>query len=128
MMTPKEALQKDGTIPVKMGKGRLSKEGIERCKWLVANEGWQILGYAVESSPKAVDTPVAVKQVQPQNVKVVQEFTILYHKDDYKAVADDGREFGMPEVCTNCSVSLVQCHCGNPSILGGTIPVTIVRK
>lgn len=127
MMTPKEALAKDGTIPVVMGKGRLSREGIERCKWLVANKGWEIKGYALDTAPKSASAPAAVKQVAPQNVKVVREYTILYDEKAYKAVTAKGKEYGMREVCNTCRVSLVQNVCEHPTILGG-IPVSIVAR
>jgi hypothetical protein len=122
MMTPKEALQKDG-FPVSMGRGRLSREAIARCKELVA-QGWVIKGYALDSSPKSVDQPVAVKKVPAGTEKVVQEFTILYDEKNYRAVASNGKEYGMREVCNICRVSLVQNHCDNPTILGD-IAVTI---
>lgn len=116
MMTPKEALLKDGTIPVKGGRGRLSREAIERCKYLVAN-GWKIKGY--DSAPsKSTAEPVEVKRVPATNVKVVSDFVIFYERDSYRAVTPSGKVYGMAEVCNNCRVSLVQCHCGNPTILG----------
>lgn len=122
MMTPKEALAKDG-FPVSMGRGRLSREAIARCKELVA-QGWVIKGY--ETTTKSATEPVAVKKVAVKSSeKVVQEYVILYDERMYKAVASDGKEYGMREVCNNCMVSLVQNHCSNPTILGG-IAVTIL--
>lgn len=126
MMTPKEALAKDGRVPVSMGRGRLSREAIARCKELVA-EGWVIKGYALDNSPKSVAEPVAVKKVPASNEKVVQEFTILYDESAYKAVTADGKEYGMREVCNTCRVSLVQNMCPAPTILGD-ISVSIVPR
>jgi hypothetical protein len=126
MMTPKEALAKDGTVPVSMGRGRLSREGIERCKVLVA-QGWKIKGYALDTAPsKSVDQPVTVKKVAASNEKVVQEYIIKYDVDLYEAVTAEGRTFTMKEVCNACGVSLVQNHCDNPTVLG--LPVTIRFK
>lgn len=135
-MTPKDALIKDGTIPVKAGRGRLSREAIDRCKWLVANKGWSIKGYEVaaaakspvstSTAPVAVAEPV-VNKVAVSNVKEVAEFTILWPEASYKAVGKDKKVWGMREVCNTCRVSLVQNQCANPTILGD-IPVTIVPK
>ena len=128
-MTPKQALIKDGTIPVKEGRGRLSREGIERCEWLVKNKGWDIKGYSLSSTP-ATETTAAekvVKRVNPANEKVVQDYTILYDERDFKAVGTDKKVWSMREVCNTCRVSLVQNICEHPTILGG-IPVTIVPK
>ena len=115
MMTPKQALIKDGTIPVKPGKGRLSHEAIARCKELVS-QGWVIDGYSADNSDGEV------KRVATTNEKIVSEVTILYPESSYRAVVEGmkftGPGMGMREVCNNCRVSLVQCHCGNPTILG----------
>jgi hypothetical protein len=123
MMTKKQALLKDG-FPVSAGRGRLSREATARVEELVA-QGWAIEGYAQQ---KSVTETVAVKKVPVKSSeKVVQEFVILYDERMYKAVADDGKEYGMREVCNTCMVSLVQNHCSNPSILGG-IAVTILPR
>ena len=133
MMSPKEALIKDGTIPVKEGRGRLSREAIERCKWLVANKGWDIKGYEVAKPvPSTSTAPVTpaepvVKKVKPDNVKEVKEFTIFWPEDSFKAVGLDKKVWGMREVCNTCRVSLVQNQCEHPTILGG-IPVKIVPR
>lgn len=127
MMTPKEALAKDGVVPVTMGRGRLSREAIERCKYLVS-QGWSIKGYTRDTSvPRSATAPVAVKRVKPNNEKVVQEYVILYDEKLYKAVAADGKEYGMREVCNSCMVSLVQNHCDQPTILGGILVSIKVR-
>lgn len=127
MLTPKEALAKDGTIPVSMGRGRLSREGIERCKWLVANKGWDIKGYSLETSPQKSTEKAVVKKVPQTNEKVIQDYVILYDLKLYKAVAENGKIYTLRECCNNCRVSLVQCHCGSPTILGD-IPVSILPK
>lgn len=124
MMTPKEALAKDG-YPVKLGRGRLSREAIERCKELAA-KGWNIKGYSVETPKSAAET-VVVKKVKPTTEKVIADYTILYEEKSYKAVGDNGKDYTMREVCNNCRVSLVQCHCGKPTILGN-IAVAITAR
>lgn len=131
MMTPKQALIKDGKVPVKEGRGRLSREGDSRCREL-ASQGWSIKGYEVsQGAPNpTAEIPLpgpTVKKVKVVNEKVVQEFVILYDERQYKAINTDKKEVGMREVCNTCRVSLVQCHCGHPTILGG-IAVTIVPR
>lgn len=125
-MTPKEALVKDG-FPVKVGRGRLSREAIDRCKELVA-QGWVIRGYeAVKGSPSTVvtpDAPVVVKQAAISNIKEVKEFTIYWPEDAFKAVDASGNEHSMRWCDRNCGVSLVQCLCPEP-IIPGDIRVTI---
>lgn len=129
MMTPKQALEKDGTIPVKQGRGRLSADAVERCKWLVANKGWSIKGYSVSDTVATPDKPTekVVKKVAVNNEKVIQDFVILFDERMFKAIGVDKKEWGMREVCNSCRVSLVQCHCDNPTILGG-ISVKIVPR
>ncbi len=130
-MKPKEALIKDGFLPANAGgRGRLSLAGIERCKELVA-QGWVIEGYAAAPvSVKDTTSPAApkvVKAAKPVNVKEVLDFTIFYERDEHKAVGvNDGKTYGMAEVCNICRVSLVQNQCLTPTILGD-IPVKIVR-
>lgn len=130
MMTPKEALIKDGTIPVKEGRGRLSREAIERCKYLVG-QGWNIKGYEVAAAaPVSTSTaPVGkvVNKVAVTNEKVIADIVYTYPEDQYKAVDSDKRVWGMREVCNNCRVSLVGHGCDNPVILGD-VRVTIVPK
>lgn len=123
MMTPKEALAKDG-FPVKQGRGRLSREADARCRELAA-QGWAIKGYAVDkATPKSATAPVVVKKAPASTEKIVQDFTILYDENHYKAIGSNGKEYGMREVCNKCRVSLVQNHCETPTILGD-IAVTI---
>lgn len=127
--TPKEALDADPDwpTPVKLGRGRMPKGGEEHVRNLVA-QGYRIKGYDAVSTAKtsqstAGPTPKVVK-VKADAVKVVQEFVILYDERMYKAYDEAGKVRSMREVCNNCRVSLVQCHCGDPCILGG-IRVTI---
>lgn len=133
MMTPKEALIKDGTIPVKQGRGRMSREAVERVKWLVAEKGWVIKDYpAPKSSQAATSTrtpaaPVEVKRVMTNGAREVKEFTIFYPEASFKAIGVDKKVWGMREVCNTCGVSLVQNQCASPTILGN-IPVSIVAK
>jgi len=122
--SPKEALDADPdwTIPVKLGRGRMPKGGDDHCKSL-AEQGYRITGYEVVSTEVSTNTGGApapkVVRVKADNVKVVQEYTILYDERMYRAVDSDGKEWGMREVCNTCRVSLVQNHCESPSILGG---------
>lgn len=132
-MTPKEALIKDGTIPVKEGRGRLSREAVDRCK-VLAGQGWSIKGYEVvaakvSSTSTAPVTPAepVVKKVAVNNVKEVKDFTIFYPEESFKAVGTDKKVWGMREVCNTCGVSLVQNQCENPTILAN-IPVKIVPR
>lgn len=126
--SPKEALDIDGKVPVKLGKGRMSAAAIARIHELV-NEGYSIKGYAAAPTSKSTDKAIAapvVQRVAPVNVKTVAEFVIFWPLEEFKAVGADKRVWSMKECCNTCRVSLVQCHCGNPTILGD-IPVSIVR-
>lgn len=140
-MTPKQALAKwnaaNPTEPIKFseGRGRLSREAVAKCMELVASGEYQIQGY-VANTTKSVDKKVnaetrtdevTVKKVVQTNEKVIQEFVILYDERAYVAVDAKGKPWGMRNVCNNCRVSLVQCHCGKPTIFGD-IGVTIVAK
>lgn len=121
MMTPKQALIKDGTVPVKEGRGRLSREATDRCKWLVANKGWDIQGYAIQAATKSNSiTPSApvVEKTVVNNEKVIADFHLTFPENDWTAVDKSGKVWGMRECCNNCRVSLVQCHCDSPTILG----------
>jgi len=127
--TPKEALAGDPawTTPVKLGRGRMPAGGDAHCRSLAA-QGYRIKGYDAPTSTSTA--PVEASEVVKTKAtagKVIEEFTILYDKNAYKAVGEDGKVYGMPEVCNTCRVSLVQNHCLNPTILGG-IPVKIVPR
>lgn len=122
-MKAKEYLLSHGKIAA-IGRGRISLDN------------HAFLQKAYESGQRFTDWPkgeviktdetVRVKRDPVQsNEKLVQEFTVLYDLDFYRAVASDGRTFTLREVCNNCRVSMVQCHCGSPTILGG-IAVKIV--
>ena len=123
MMTPKEALLKDGTITVKGGRGRMSREAVARIQYLVG-QGWSIKGYeTVKPKVGAVSpstaAPVEVKRVPVSGAQDVREFTILWDESAYKAIDADKNEHSMRWVCDQCRVSLVQCGCGRPSIHQG---------
>lgn len=120
---PKEALALDGVVPVKAGKGRISLAADARCRELAA-QGYRIKGYETTNTATA---KVEVKKVVSTNEKIISDFVILYPRDMYKAVAADGKVYGMAECCNNCRVSLVQNHCDNPTILGD-IAVKIVPR
>jgi hypothetical protein len=119
-MKPKEALLKDGTIPVKEGKGRLSREAIERCKWLVAEKGWHIEGYSVDTAaPKSTAAPVVKKEAIPGQRFVDYLFPsdFRFPEGEYKAVeVVSKKEHGMRECCNLCKVSLTNHFCDNPTI------------
>lgn len=122
---PKDALIEDGRVAgIKSGRGRLPAAAIARIHELVA-EGYKIIGYE-QDKPKDKSAPKVVR-VKPSAEKVVQEYIILYPESMYKAIDPDGKERGMAEVCNHCMVSLVQCHCDNPTILGD-IPIKIVPR
>lgn len=118
-MSPKQALVKDGKIAVKEGRGRLSREADARVRELVAR-GWDIRGYEAKSTKSSVVSPgePTVAKVVQTNEKVIAEFTILYDEKTHAALDTSGKVWGMRNVCNNCRVSLVQCHCGNPTIFG----------
>lgn len=127
MMTPKQVLIEDNRtrpeadrIPVKEGKGRLSKAANDRILWLIENKGVKVKGYNVTQTVATPDTAqtVVIKKENPTNEKVISDYTILYDENAYQAVARDGKVFGMREVCNTCRVSLVQNMCENPTILG----------
>lgn len=128
--TPKEALHDDPdwTIPVTLGRGRMPKGGDAHCRALV-EKGYKIKGYSVSSTPakstSKASKPAVVKRGKPTNEKVIADYVIFWDDQAYKAVSDNKQVYGMAEVCNNCRVSLVQCHCGGPTILGD-IAVRIV--
>jgi hypothetical protein len=134
-MTPKQALAKYNeqnptkAIAFSEGRGRLSRDAVAKCTEL-AGQGWSIAGYVVTESNKSVVSPgqptvtPVVKKVAPANEKIVQDFTILYDEKAYTAVDNMGKKWSMRNVCNNCRVSMVQCHCGHPTIFGD-IAVTI---
>lgn len=128
MMTPKEALAKDGTIPVKLGRGRMPAGGDARCQYLVDHEDYVIKGYTKSGTSPSTAEPVKPKRVPANgNLENFADVVYTYPEANYKAVGPDKEVYGMRECCNTCRVSLVQCHCGHPSILGN-IPVTIVLK
>jgi hypothetical protein len=134
-MSPKDALRKWNTenptksIDFSEGRGRLSRAAVAKCTELAGN-GWSIAGYVVRPTTTTVAgqslTP-KVEKVKTTNEKVIQDFVILYDEKMYVAVDKTKKVWSMRNVCNNCRVSLVQCHCGKPTIFGD-IPVTIVAK
>lgn len=134
-MSPKDALRKwneqnpTKTIVFSEGRGRLSREAVAKCTEL-AGSGWSINGYVV--SPASNTTAVSVSEpvvtkVAVSNEKVIREFHIFWDEQSYTALDKTGKVWSMRNACNTCRVSLVQCHCGNPTIFGD-IGVTIVAK
>lgn len=119
---PKAALLDAGRIK-EITRGRISKDNHA---WLEAEISANRIAISNTVVVKEVNKSVAVKSVNGPAEKVVSEFTILYHKDAYHAIGlEDGKRYGMAEVCNTCRVSLVQNMCEHPTILGG-IAVKIV--
>lgn len=123
---PKEALSLDGQVAVTLGRGRMSLAADTRCRELAA-QGYRIKGYEAVASVGPVKAEPKVVKAAPGNEKVIEEFTILYPREVYKAITPEGKEYGMAEVCNTCHVSLVQNMCEHPTILG-EIPVKIVPR
>jgi hypothetical protein len=118
--TPKEALLDAGRIKA-IGRGRISRENHV---WLEAEIAAKRIAISntvvVKSENKSGTEKVSVKSVNGPTEKHIPDVTILYPKHLYHAEGiEDKKTYGMPEVCNNCRVSLVQCGCGNPVILGG---------
>lgn len=127
MKSAKQALLAAGRI-AEVTRGRISNDNHA---WLQeqyeAGErftDWPKGKVVKEDSPGTAPTVRVVRDANQSNVKVVREYTILYDEKAYKAVSNDGKEYGMREVCNTCRVSLVQNSCMSPTILGN-IPVTI---
>ena len=123
-MTPKQALSKwnaenpSASIAFSEGRGRLSRDAVAKCTEL-AGKGWSIDGYVIDKgAPATVDSPPVVKKVATVNEKVISDITILYDVNAFEAIDNLGGVWSMREVCNNCRVSLVQCHCGKSTILG----------
>lgn len=126
-MKAKEYLLAKGRIE-KIGRGRISLDNHAFLK-AAYDKGERFTDWpkgAIVESKDSQDKPVIRVKRDPNvgNEKVVQEYVVFYERDNYKAVADDGKVYGMAEVCNTCHVSLVQNHCDNPTILGD-IAVTI---
>lgn len=118
MMKPKAALIKDGTIPTKMGKGRLSGEQIARCKELAAM-GWDIEGYTVTKSTAADATPVVEKAERHDPNRVFDIPDESRPESVWRAYRhDDGKQVtvGMRTVCNACGTSLTYCRCEHPRV------------
>lgn len=125
LYAPKEILALDG-FPVKQGKGRMSLAADARCRELAA-QGYRIKGYVTNAQAAPNTTAPVVKKVAVSGEKVVEEYTILYPLESYKAVGEDGKTYTLREVCNTCRVSLVQNLCEHPTILGN-ISVKIVPQ
>lgn len=131
--SPKEALDADPDwkTPIKLGRGRMPTGGDAHCRALAA-QGYRIKGYQVEPtnevSTSTPDAPVAPKVVKVKAVgQEIANFVILWEEKEWKALDENNKEHTMRWVCNNCRVSLVQCHCGSPEIIGG-VKVRIVPR
>lgn len=130
-MKPKEYLVKHGHLD-KIGRGRLSSKHIEIIENAVAN-GANIEGYSATAAP-VENEPKVVRKVENNN-DIVELQPYRYSEDEFVAFEYvDGKKItrSLREACRNCRVSLVQCWCGNPTIVArngcGDVSVTIVRK
>lgn len=121
-MKAKEYLLNHGKIAA-IGRGRISLDNHAFLQ--KAYEGGQRFDDWPKGKVEKKDDVVRVTRDPAQSEKMISEYTIIYPVEAYKAVAKDNRVFTMREVCNNCRVSMVQCHCGNPTILGD-IQVKIV--
>lgn len=128
MKSAKQALLDAGRIKA-ITRGRIS---LDNHAWLKSqyDAGMRFTDWPKGEVVVAAETDdrkvVRVKRDPVANgEKVIAEYTILYPRDAYKAVGDDGKTYGMAEVCNTCRVSLVQNLCEYPTILGG-IAVKIV--
>lgn len=123
--TPKEALLDAGRIQA-ITRGRISADNHAWLNAEIEAKRIRITGATVIKSETAKGTKrVSVKAVNAASEKHIADVTILYDKRDYHAEGNDGKTYGMAEVCNNCRVSLVQNQCEDPVILGG-IHVRIV--
>lgn len=123
--TPKEALLDAGRIKA-ITRGRISADNHEWLEKEIAAKRIAITGAVVaKRTNKSGVEKTVVKSSNVATEKHIPDVTILYPKDQYHAVGNDGKTYGMPEVCNNCMVSLVQNQCDDPVILGG-IHVRIV--
>lgn len=116
MTTRKEALLKAGRIKA-ITRGRISGDNLA---WIAEQEKSGVR-FNDAAPAKRVNAPVKRnKGLAPakEEESLIPEIHILYPKNMYKAVANDGTVYGMAEVCNNCRYSLVQCHCGHPTIYG----------
>lgn len=130
----KDALLKAGRIKA-ITRGRMS---LDNHAWL---KGQYDKGIRFSDWPKGEvialkathDAPaeVHVKRKPVESGKVVDDVTIFWHKDAYDAISKEpvyGQTVHtMASVCNNCKVSLVQCHCGRPTIYGD-VSVTITPR
>lgn len=124
--SPKDILAIDGKVQVKSGRGRMAKAAVDRIHELV-NEGYQVKGYAMSPNKSTDKATAPVVKAPITNAKTIAEYVIFWDEAEYKAMDANGKEWGMREVCNNCHVSLVQCHCNDTTILGD-VKLTIVRR
>lgn len=126
-LKPKVALIKDGKVPTKLGRGRMSAEQKNRVMELV-ELGWKIEGFSINTAPTTkTDSPKVVRVNKVDSDAVIEIRPYRYDIDQFKAVTLDGKKtFGMKEACNNCGYSLCGHLCDKPSVHG--YPVMIVGK
>lgn len=112
------------------GRGRMPLKSIktgEDLATVLLNSGVKFSdwpkGQVVEKETSS-GTAVVVKRAPVSNLENYGDIPYRYDLKMYHAVAADGRKFTLREVCNTCRVSMVQCTCDNPTILGD-IKVTI---
>lgn len=131
-MKPKDALIAAG-FPVKAGKGRLSAAAKAKLAELVAS-GVRVDGYSVAVVTPGQKADTSVVAGSAKNVVkdkptgfVPLHYEVFWPEETHEAIDKDGKVWSLRNVCNNCRVSMVQCHCGQPSIFGD-IGVTIRVK
>lgn len=129
MDTAKQALLKAGRIAA-ITRGRIS---LDNHAWLKSQYDNGVRFSDWPKGEMVVDKTTPGKVRVKRDPAVVEQRiydTIVYTFDEkyYRATnSNTGAHVGMREVCNNCRVSLVQCHCDKPTVLGD-IPVTIVPR
>jgi hypothetical protein len=120
MMSPKAYLFSIGAIK-EIGRGRLSKENIEKCK-AGAAKGVQIEGYTVSkaTADEGQSSETVVTKTTPINTaSVIAEPFYRYGEngvETHEAVTADGRVFNLRQAC-HCGYSLSGHICEDPAIL-----------
>lgn len=131
MKSANEALLAAGMIKA-ITRGRRSRANTE---WLDAQvaKGTKFSDYPKGSVPvpakPVVEKPKSdgTSKASQGKEKVIADYVVFYDINTMECVEPNGTTHSLAECCNNCRVSLVQCHCGAPSIYNN-IPVTIRVK